>query len=263
MIVAGYPCIGKTTYAESRDDVLDHMLIRRFVGDDPHFDPDYAKENADIIIEKQKEYRHVLIPIDDQVLAELSKRGVPYTVVVQDPRDKIGKEEYQIRFANKSQEFIDEHIGKWEEYLTRIIKTYHRVVLMKYGLPLATYMHRVDTKLDRISVKAAFPGKLISVKRADGTSYIGEDRHLAHIGQRGVVAFLDGAYPGYPSIAFFYMETEYLRTSPGEFYRSVDQGREMVTIRTRNSVYSWRVTGPGISPDRYHEIAEKFILRHH
>lgn len=263
MIIAGYPCIGKTMYAAERDDVLDMQLTLRFVGDDLlHVDPAYAQKNADAILENCRKFRHVLIPIEDFVLAELSRRGVPYTVVIPAPHDEIGKEEYSIRFANKSKEFIDAHIGKWEEHLSRIIQTYDHVVVLKNGLFLSLLMFRIDAQLDRISVKAAFPATLLGAKYADGTPYEEGNWHLNRVGQQGIVAFLDGVFPDCPSIAFFRTEGGHLRTSPGEFYRATGPEGETVTIHTENSLYTWRITGPEIPQEQYQRITESFIFRH-
>lgn len=261
MIIAGYPCIGKTTYASERTDVLDMSLVLNFVGNDLiHVDPEYARKNADAIVEKQKKFRHVLIPIEDSVLAELSRRGVPYTVVVPDPRDEINKEEYAVRLAGKSQEFIDEHIGKWEEHLSQIIKTYDHVILLRHGFAFSFLMSRIDAQLDRISVKAAYTGELLDAKRADGTPYEEGNRHLNRVGQSGTVAFLDGVFPGYPTIAFFITGTGHLRTSPGEVYRSTGPEGDMVTIHTENSLYTWRIDSV-IPQEKYQGLVERFIFR--
>ena len=262
MIIAGYPCIGKTMYAAERDDVLDMQLTLRFVGGDLlHVDPAYAQKNADDIIENQKKFRHVLIPIEDTVLAELSRRGVFYVVIVPDPHDKISKAEYSIRFANKSKEFIDAHIGKWEEHLSRIIQTYDHVVVLKNGFFLSLLMFRIDAQLDRISVKAAYTGELLDAKKADGTPYEDGNRHLNRVGQSGIVVFLDGVFPDCPTIAFFITGTGHLRTSPGEVYRSTGPEGGMVTIHTENSLYTWRIDS-AIPQEKYQGLVERFIFRH-
>lgn len=262
MIIAGYPAIGKTSYAAERTDVLDMKLVLNFVGDDLlHVDPAYAQKNADDIIENQKKFRHVLIPIEDSVLTELSRRGVPYTVVVPDPHDKISKAEYSIRMADKSQEFIDTHIGHWEEHLSRIIMRYDHVLLLRNGLFLSLLMFRIDAQLDRISVKAAYTGELFDAKHADGTPYEEGDRHLSRVGQSGTVAFLDGVFPDCPIIAFFITGTGHLRTSPGEVYRSKDPEGDMVTIHTENSMYTWRIDS-AIPQEKYQGLVERFIFRH-
>lgn len=275
MIIAGYSGIGKTTYANSRDDVLDFHIVPykyRFpegydpstyteadkAGADFEFDPEYPTAYCKDLLKYRYEYRHVLIPADPKILKLLEKFETPYLLVLPYPFDTEVKAEYEARFRERgnNETFLSLFIGQWEDRLKALSFEFGPPVYLWRKDHLSDTMLIIDSVLDTVSVTRVFKATFTDVTRAYGEPYDEDDWRVAFLGKRGTLAFMD-AFEGYPPIAFFSMDgARYIRTSPGEI---LIEG-ETAVIRTRRSIYTWKLTSDEL-PEKHKELKEAFVLR--
>lgn len=150
MIFAGYAGVGKSKCASMRDDVLDLPLApfkyglyqwsrgtyeeREFLKATDHdtFDLNYYEKYVDVIERRMKEYKHILIPTDVNVLQELDNRKIPYFTVVPNFLDKRMKDVYEERYRSRgnNDRFIDIFIGEWEQRIGYLIFRFKPYVLL-------------------------------------------------------------------------------------------------------------------------------------
>lgn len=150
MIFAGYAGVGKSTCASMRSDVLDLPLAPFKYGisrwkreiyeeqealkatDQDTFDLHYPEKYVDVIERRMKNYKHILIPTDVNVLQELDNRKIPYFTVVPNLLDERMKHIYEQRYRSRgnNERFIDIFIGEWEQRIGYLIFRFKPYVLL-------------------------------------------------------------------------------------------------------------------------------------
>ena len=112
MIIAGFPCIGKTTLANKSKDVLDlastkfhyiledSLISEKLKGNECGLkvNAEWPQNYINEIINSQNKYKIIFILARDYILEELNRIKIPYFVAV--PEDGL-KEEYIARAINR------------------------------------------------------------------------------------------------------------------------------------------------------------------
>lgn len=150
MIFAGYAGVGKSTCASMRSDVLDlplapfkYKLAKWNLGtyeereslkatDHDSFDIHYPEKYVDLIERRMRDYRHILIPTDVNVLQELDNRRILYFTVVPNLLDERMKRIYEERYRSRgnNEHFINNFIGEWEQRIGYLLFRFKPYVLL-------------------------------------------------------------------------------------------------------------------------------------
>ena len=276
MIIAGYSGIGKTYYADHTEGVLDFHIVPykyRFPeGYDPstyteadkarndlEFDPDYPTLYCHDLIKYKDEYEHVVIPSDPRVLALLKRFEIPYLLVPPRPDDPEVKAEYDARFMERGNNMIFRNlfIGQWDERLGSLIEKFGPAVYLRKKDYLSDLMLIIDTAISSVSVTSAFLAKFAGVTRASGDPYDESDWRASCLGKTGTLAFLK-ASADQPEVACFMIgTTHYIQTSPGKIAVEGDTA----SIKTKSSIYTWRLDSPALPECMHKSIRENFVMR--
>ena len=133
MVIAGFPCIGKTTMAEKYDNVLDlsstkfHYLIPDNIKNEAlkgnesklKIHPSWPQNYIDEIITVKDKYDVVFVLARDYILEEMNKLNIPYLIAV--PEENL-KQEYIIRavLRGNTKNFVlgfDARYDKWRNMM--------------------------------------------------------------------------------------------------------------------------------------------------
>lgn len=146
MIIAGFPCIGKTTMAKRFDNVLDlsstkfHYLIEdsliceKLKGNENCLivNPNWPKNYIDEILRIHNNYEIIFIFARDYILEELNKLNVNYVIAI--PEDGL-KQEYISRAQNRGNEknYINGFIERYEKWRNMMKSQHVKKIYLKKG----------------------------------------------------------------------------------------------------------------------------------
>lgn len=133
MIIAGFPCIGKTTMAKKYANVLDlsstkfHYLIEDVLINETlkgmecnlKLNPDWPQNYLEEILKVQKKYDIVFILANDYILHKMNNLGIQYLIAV--PEENL-KQEYldRARIRGNIESFVlgfDARYDKWRNMM--------------------------------------------------------------------------------------------------------------------------------------------------
>lgn len=146
MIIAGFPCIGKTTMAKRFNNVLDlsstkfHYLIEdnligeKLKGNENSLtvNPNWPQNYIDEILKIYNKYEIIFILARDYILKELNKLNVDYVIAI--PEEGL-KQEYLSRALNRGNEenFIQGFETRYENWRNMMISQPVKKIYLKKG----------------------------------------------------------------------------------------------------------------------------------
>lgn len=146
MIIAGFPCIGKTTLANKSKDVLDlsstkfHFLIEEGLINEQlkgsestlKVNPNWPQNYINEIMNVQNQYKIIFILARDYILEELNKIKIPYCVAV--PEEGL-KQEYIIRAKNRgnNENFVEGFQLRYDKWRNLLISQPVEKIYLQQG----------------------------------------------------------------------------------------------------------------------------------
>ena len=146
MIIAGFPCIGKTTMAKRFDNVFDlsstkfHYLIEddliceKLKGNENRLtvNPNWPQNYIDEILKIQNKYKIIFILAREYILEELNKLNVDYIIAI--PEEGL-KQEYLSRALNRGNEenFIRGFETRYEKWRSMMFSQPVKKIYLKKG----------------------------------------------------------------------------------------------------------------------------------
>ena len=241
MIFVCFTGTGATYAAAVREDAFKLLPYSYWDHDDePNSgteERNYAEIFVDRLLELKAAYRHVLIPVDFQVISLLNKRDIPYIMVIPDVAESGLKEEYAQRLRDKGHTdmYVEAVISHWEELLIKISQYSRSLVLLKSGEYASQILEIYDRVSGFVKIKALYKGRLVMAADLNGNPCNNLDLLQEFDGNIAFIQY-DKEYLGYFYSEEYYDEP-YFKTSPGMF-EPVEGG---ILLKTKHHIYQWQV----------------------
>jgi len=108
--------------------------------------PEYPSNYINAILENMGEYKYLVIPSDNRVLAGLEEMHIPYILCFP---ERKAKEKYRKRYLQRgnTEEFIDIFIGRWDNFMKSLE---HDAYGAKIVLAEDEYLLDVKEEIDKV-----------------------------------------------------------------------------------------------------------------